>query len=88
MERQWIALHAAMARGDAAAIGQAAGPILADRDTSPELLAYAVAADMTGRLLAGRPDEAMATIVKHGPRLGDASYWQPVFRFLVGQTRK
>jgi spermidine synthase len=88
MERQWIALHASMARGDAGAIGQAAGRILSDRETPPELLAYALAADMTGRLLAGQRQEAMAAIIKHGPRLGDASSWQPVFRFLVGQARK
>ena len=89
MERQWIHLHAAVARGDGGAITQASSRILdADREVSPDLLAYALAAHMTGRLLAGQPKEAMAAIVGHGKRLGDVSSWQPVFRFLVGQTRR
>jgi spermidine synthase len=89
MEQQWIRLHAAVARGAGAEIARASSRILeADREASPELLAYALAAHMTGRLLAGQAQEAMAAIVKHGPRLGDASSWQPVFRFLVGQTRR
>jgi len=89
MERQWIRLHAAVARGDGGAITQASSRILdADREVSPDLLAYALAAHMTGRLLAGQPKEAMAAIVGHGKRLGDVSSWQPVFRFLVGQTRR
>ena len=89
MEREWIRLHAAVARGDGAAIARASGRILdGDPDSSPDLLAYALAVDMTGQLLAGQPQQAMAAIVKHGPRLGDASSWEPVFRFLVGQTRR
>jgi spermidine synthase len=88
-ERQWLRLHAAIGRAAASDMTEASGAILdADRAASPELLAYALAAHMTGRLLAGHPQEAMAALVSHGPRLGDASSWRPVFRFLVGQARR
>jgi hypothetical protein len=88
MERYWLRLHAAVAAEAAAEIVQTSGRILdADPNLPPELVAYALAAHMTGLLLAGRGQDAMGAIVKHGSRLRDASSWQPVFRFLVGHTR-
>jgi len=89
VERQWLRLHAAVGSADGAGIAQASARILeTDNAASPELLAYALAANMTGNLLERKGQEAMRSIVQHGPRLGDASSWQPVFRFLVGQTRR
>jgi hypothetical protein len=89
MERHWLRLHGAVARGDAAAIVQASGRILeGDTEITQDLLAYALAAHMTGRLLAGQAREAMAAIARHGPRVGNAPSWQPAFRFLVAQARR
>ena len=88
MERHWLRLHAAVAAEAGPDIVQASGRILeADDSASADLVAYALAAHMTGLLLTNRRQEAMAALVKHGQRLGgDTSSWQPVFRFLVGQT--
>jgi hypothetical protein len=69
-------------------MARASGRILeADEAVSPDLLAYALATHMTGLLLDGRGPDALRAIARHGGRLGEASSWQPVFRFLVGQTR-
>jgi hypothetical protein len=88
MERQWLRLHAAVAAEAGPDIVQASGLILeGDTAASPDLMAYALATHMTGLLLTGRGPEAMAAIVRHGGRLGDAPSWQPVFRLLVGQVR-
>jgi spermidine synthase len=87
MERQWLRLHSAIAAESAAEVVQAAQRILeADAGLPQELTAYAVAAHMTGLLLAGRGNEAMKSFLKHRERLIGASVWQPVFRFLVAQT--
>jgi spermidine synthase len=89
MERHWLRLHAAVARGDAARMVQASERILeGDTEVTQDLLAYALAAHMTGRLLGGQAKEAMAAIARHGPRVGNAPSWQPAFRFLVAQARR
>jgi hypothetical protein len=88
-ERQWLRLHAALGAENGPEIAAAAGQILeADASLPPDLTAYALAAHMSGLLLSGRGKDAMQSIVKHGPRVGAAASWQPVFRFLVGQARR
>jgi len=88
-ERQWLRLHAALGTENGGEIASAAGQILeADAGLPTEFAAYALAAHMAGLLLTGRGKEAMQSIVKHGPRVGAAASWQPVFRFLVAQARR
>jgi spermidine synthase len=88
MEQHWLRLHASVAAEAGAEMARASGRILeADEAVSPDLLAYALATHMTGLLLDGRGPDALRAIARHGGRLGEASSWQPVFRFLVGQTR-
>jgi spermidine synthase len=88
IERRWLRLHTAVAAESAAEMVPASGHVLEhDGEASPELLAYALASHMAGLLLSEKGAQAMEAIAKHGPRLREASSWQPVFRFLVGQAR-
>jgi hypothetical protein len=84
--RSWLRLHAALAAEDGVQIHSAADALL--RDELPrESLPYVVAAHMTGLLLANEPQGALHSFQTHWRKL-DAGQpaWQPVFRFLVGQT--
>ena len=86
--QQWLRLHIAVGARNAGEIAQAAGWILErDAGLSPDLVAYALAAHMTGLLLLERDRDAMQSIVRHGPRVGSAASWQPIFRFLVAHAR-
>ena len=86
-EQAWLGLHTAVASEAGAEIAQVAGRILeGDRDLPADLVPYALAAHMTGLLLIGRGADAMRSIASNGHRVNSAASWQPVFRFLVGQT--
>ncbi len=89
MERRWLRLHAAIATEAGAQIAEAARPLLEEEsDASPEMIAYALAARMTGLLLTGKREDAMRAFAAHRARLSTmAASWQPVFRFLVAQMR-
>ena len=60
--------------------------ILEDARLPGDLLPYALATRMTGLVLMGKGPEAMEAFFRYGRRIGAASSWQPVFRFLVGQA--
>jgi spermidine synthase len=82
----WLKLHAAIASEDAGRIAGAAQALLRD-DLSADLAPYVVAAHMTGLLLGSDAQGALRSFQTNRGRLGAAqATWQPVFRFLVGQT--
>ena len=84
--RMWLSLFSAVAAEDATAITTAAGKLL-QVDLSPELAPYAVAAHMTGLLLANDGTGALRTFDQHRLRLGfDPEAWDPVLRLLVGRA--
>jgi hypothetical protein len=86
--RTWLALHRAIAAEDGAAVAAAAGNLLKG-DLSPDLVPYALAAQMTGMLLRNDGPAALATFQEHRSMLtlGQA-VWDPVFRLLVGQASR
>ena len=82
----WLKLHAAIGAEDAKQITAAAQALLQD-DLSPELVPYVVAAHMTGLLLSNDAQGALRSFQAHRRRLASgAGPWDPVFRFLIGQT--
>ncbi len=82
----WLKLHAAIAGEDAAQIAGAAQALLQD-DLSPDLAPYVVAAHMTGLLLGDDAQGALRSFQANRRRLGAGqATWEPVFRFLIGQT--
>ena len=83
--RPWVSLHAAIASEDGARIAAAAGALLRE-ELSPELAPYVVAAHMTGLLLANDGQAALRSFHTHRRKIGGGLTWEPVFRFLVGQT--
>jgi hypothetical protein len=84
----WLKLHAALSSDDGAQIAEAAAAALSDTERLlPELVPYAVAAHMAGLLLSGDAQGALRSFHKHRRELaGGGDTWEPVFRFLVGQT--
>jgi len=84
--RPWLALHGAIAREDAGRIAAAAHALL-QADPGPDLAPYVVAAHMTGLLLANDGQGALRSFQAHRGKLsGGSGTWDPVFRFLIGQT--
>jgi spermidine synthase len=85
--RRWLALHTAVAAENGKLIAHAAEALLAEPgDMIPELIPYTVAAHMSGLLLEGEPQAALQSFQKHRASLQGGPAWEPVFRFLVGQT--
>ena len=86
-DRGWLQLHRAVAAGDGAAMMRAAQPFLADgMQLEARLVAYALAAYMSGAILADQRAAAFTAFRKHRGRLKSAGEWEPVFRFLIGQA--
>jgi hypothetical protein len=85
--RRWLALHAAVAAENGKLMARAAEALLAEPgDMIPELMPYTVAAHMSGLLLEGESQAALQSFQKHRGSLRGGAVWEPVFRFLVGQT--
>jgi hypothetical protein len=85
--RQWLALHAAVGAEDGAEMARLGGELLKE-PLGSDVVPYVLAAQMSGLLLTGKPDEAMRALQQHGNRIGAVASWQPVFRFLVGQATR
>lgn len=82
----WLGLHAAIAGEDAGRIVGSAQALLQD-DLSPDLAPYVIAAHMTGLLLGNDRAGALRSYQADRRKLGARQEtWEPVFRFLIGQT--
>jgi len=82
----WLRLHAAIAGEDAGGVVRAAQALLQD-DLSPDLAPYVIAAHMTGLLLGNDRAGALRSFQVNRRKLGvRQETWEPVFRFLIGQT--
>jgi hypothetical protein len=86
--REWLALHRAVAARDAAQMRRAADAVITEEPRmGGGLLAYAVAAGMTARILTGDGAAAIRVFQDHRAQLASAGReWQPVFHFLVAQA--
>ncbi len=85
-DRLWLALHSAVGSESGEEMTKISQRILEDARLPGDLLPYALATRMTGLVLMGKGPEAMEAFFRYGRRIGAASSWQPVFRFLVGQA--
>jgi len=87
MDRQWLQLHAAIARSDLAAISRHAGILLEeDNDLKGRLLAQPLAAYMAAQILRGEAASALSAYRKHRKAVGKSGDWDPVFRFLLSHA--
>jgi hypothetical protein len=82
--RPWLTLHRAIAAEEAKDISAAAGRLL-QGEVAGEVAPYAVAAHMTGLLLADDRDGALRVFQEHRGKLGaNPEAWDPVLRLLFG----
>jgi spermidine synthase len=87
-DRRWLRLHRAVAAGKPQEMASAAEAVLeAETQLKGRLLAHALTAYMTGKILMNESPAAMRALVKYRPQLGAAGRdWEPVFRLLIGQA--
>jgi spermidine synthase len=86
LERDWVRLHQAVAAEDARNMVAVSRRVLDSPQVLRELQPYALAAHMSGLILAGQGNAAMSAFVAYRRKIRLPPGWQPVFRFLVGQT--
>jgi predicted membrane-bound spermidine synthase len=88
--RPWLDLYAAIGAADPQRMVDASQALLLPGAAAPrDLFSMALAANMSGRILMSQPAAAMRAFNTYrGAVAGSAPGWQPVFRFLVGQTSR
>jgi len=87
LERAWLELHQAISAEDARTMIDASRRVLESREApAREMLPYALAAHMAGLILDGQGGTALSAFIGYRRRIALPPGWQPVFRFLVGQT--
>jgi predicted membrane-bound spermidine synthase len=88
-ERRWLALHAAVASGEAAEMVRRAADLLDNEaELHGDLLAHPLAVYMTASILSGQPGAASQAYSRHRRNLvrGLNVSWQPVFQLLIGHA--
>jgi spermidine synthase len=88
--RVWLDLNEAVSRGDPPMMVKASQALLVEGTEAPrDLFAMALAANMSGLILMNQPSAAMRSFNTYRTLVtGSAPGWQPLFRFLIGQTAR
>jgi hypothetical protein len=88
--RDWLELYAAISSADAPRMVRLSQAILTPGSSAPrDVFSVALAANMSGQILLRDPAAAMRAFNTYRTFVtGAAPGWQPVFRFLIGQTSR